>query len=143
IETLAGVAYKGSKLARLHAIWGLGQIGRKNPKALEPLLYLVKDDDADVRSQINKVVGDGKFQRGIVGVVFGLSDPEPRVRFQAAMAVGRLGITETIAPGLKMLKENNDADPYLRHAGLMALVGIADKDAIRKAGSDASPAVRM
>ena len=143
IEALADVAVKGGKLARLHAIWGLGQIGRANPKAFESLLYLVKDPDADVRSQINKVVGDSKFQPGIVGVVFGLSDPEPRVRFQAALAAGRLGIKETIAPVLKMLKENNDADPYLRHAGVMALVGIGDKDAIRKAGADVSPAVRM
>ena len=100
-ETLADVAAKGSKLARLHAIWGLGQIGRGDPKAYEPLLYLVKDPDADVRSQINKVVGDGKFQRGIVGVVFGLSDPEPRVRFMAAMAAGRSASRRRFPPVLK------------------------------------------
>jgi quinoprotein glucose dehydrogenase len=143
VEALAEVAYKGSKLARLHAIWGLGQVGRHDAKAFEPLLYLVKDPDADVRSQISKVVGDGRFQRGIVGIVFGLSDPEPRARFHAAMAAGKLGLKEMIAPVLKMVKENNDVDPYLRHAGVMALVNIGDHDAIRKAAADASPAVRM
>jgi quinoprotein glucose dehydrogenase len=140
---LAEVAAKGSKLARLHAIWGLGQIGRRDAKALESLLYLVKDADADVRSQINKVVGDARWQRGVVGVVFGLSDPEPRVRFQAAIAAGKLGVKEATPAVLKMLQENKDADPYLRHAGVMALAGIGDKDAIKHAAVDASPSVRL
>ena len=142
-DTLANVAAKGDKLARLHAIWGLGQIGRTDARAYEPLLYLVKDADADVRGQISKVVGAGRFQRGIVGVVFGLSDADPHARFHAAMAAGKLGVKESIPAVLKMLKANNDADPYLRHAGVMALVGIGDKDALRKSASDASPAIRM
>ena len=142
-ETLAKVAYKASKLARLHAIWGLGQIGRQDPKALESLLYLVKDPDADVRSQISKVVGDAKFARGIVGVVFGLSDPEPRVRMNAALALGRLGIKEAMPSVLAMLKANKDADPYLRHAGVMALAGMNDAEALRQAAGDASSSVRL
>ncbi|MBI2808580.1 MAG: HEAT repeat domain-containing protein [Planctomycetes bacterium] len=143
IDTLAGVAPKASKLARLHAIWGLGQIGRKDAKALEPLLYLVKDADADVRCQINKVVGEARWQRGIVGVTFGLSDPEPRVRFQAALAAGKIGVKEVIASVLKMLKANNDTDPYLRHAGVMALMGIGDRDALKNAAADSSSSVRL
>ena len=143
INELAGVAYRGAKMARLHAIWGLGQIGRQDVKAFEPLLYLVKDADADVRSQVSKVVGDARWQRGIVGIIFGLSDAEPRVRFQAAVAAGRLGINEVIPPVLKMVKANDDADPYLRHAAVMALVGIGDQDAIRKAAADPSSAIRM
>src|SRR5437016_2597745 len=38
---------------------------------------------------------------------------------------------------------NNDADPFLRHAGVMALVGIGDKDAITRAAADASTSVRL
>ncbi len=142
-EALAEVAVKGTKLARLHAIWGLGQIGRRDPKALELLLYLVKDADADVRCQINKVTADCRFQRGITGVVFGLSDPEPRVQFHAAMAAGKLGIKETIPSVLAMLRKNKDADPYLRHAGVMALVGIGDREAIKNAATDTSASVRL
>src|SRR5262249_39638734 len=134
---------KGEKLARLHAIWSLGQIGRKNVKAPESLLYLVKDADADVRCQVNKVVGDTRFQRGIVGVTLGLSDPQPQVRFHAAIAAGKLGVKEVIPSVLKMLHANNDADPYLRHAGVMALVGIGDRDAIKQAAADASASVRL
>jgi quinoprotein glucose dehydrogenase len=143
IQTLADVVSKGTKIARLHAIWALGQIGRNDAKAFEPLLYLVKDPDADVRGQISKVVGDGGFKRGIIGVMFGLADPEPRARFHAAMAAGKLKIKETIPALLKMLNENNDSDPYLRHAGAMALASIGDQDAIRKAATDISVPVRM
>jgi quinoprotein glucose dehydrogenase len=143
IDALTGVAAKGDKLARLHAIWGLGQIGRTNTKAYEGLLYLVKDADADVRAQINKVVGDARWQRGIIGVIFGLSDPEPRVRFQAAMAAGKLGLPGAIPPVLAMLQSNKDADPYLRHAGVMALVGIGDQDAIKKAATNESSSIRL
>lgn len=143
IEPLANAAIKGSKLARLHAIWGLGQIGRHDPKAFEALLYLVKDPDADVRCQINKVVGEGRFKRGIVGVALGLSDPEPRVRFQAALAAGKLGIKETVPAVLKMLQANKDDDPYLRHAGVMALAGIGDKEAIKQAATNSSASVRL
>ncbi|MSQ96167.1 MAG: c-type cytochrome [Gemmataceae bacterium] len=142
-EALAEVAVKGGKLARLHAIWGLGQIGRSDPKALEILIYLVKDADADMRAQINKVTGDCRFQRGIVGVVFGLSDPEPRVRFHAALAAGKLGIKEVVPTVLAMLKANKDADPYLRHAGVMALAGIGDRDAIKRGAADPSASVRL
>ena len=37
IPTLAPVAQKNeSQLARIHAIWALGQIGDKSPAALDP-----------------------------------------------------------------------------------------------------------
>jgi quinoprotein glucose dehydrogenase len=43
---------------------------------------------------------------------------------------------------LKLLKDNADADPYLRHAGVMALAGIGEK-AISQAADDPSPSVRL
>ena len=44
---------------------------------------------------------------------------------------------------LKMLKENKDDDPYLRHAGVMALVGIGDRDAIKKAATHEIASIRL
>ena len=50
VATLRGVADQGkNRLARLHAIWGLGQIGRRDATALEPVLAVVGDSDAEVR----------------------------------------------------------------------------------------------
>jgi len=42
-----------------------------------------------------------------------------------------------------MLRENADKDPYLRHAGVMALTWIGDTDALLAAAKDGSSAVRM
>ena len=49
-------ASKLRKLARIHAIWALGQIGRKNPKeALQPLVALAADADPEIRASRQSV----------------------------------------------------------------------------------------
>lgn len=47
------------RLARLHAIWGIGQIGRRTPSALAQVLTLLKDADAEIRAQSAKILGEG------------------------------------------------------------------------------------
>jgi quinoprotein glucose dehydrogenase len=42
-----------------------------------------------------------------------------------------------------MLRANADQDPYLRHAGVMGLVGSGDASALKRAAADPAPAVRM
>src|SRR5262249_48709714 len=42
-----------------------------------------------------------------------------------------------------MLRENADKDPYLRHAGVMALTGLADLQQLSELAKDAAPAVRL
>src|ERR1044072_8975383 len=42
-----------------------------------------------------------------------------------------------------MLEQNADADPYLRHAAVMGLTGIADREALRAAASHSSASVRL
>ncbi|MBI1831448.1 MAG: HEAT repeat domain-containing protein, partial [Planctomycetes bacterium] len=112
---LMSVLETGSKLARLHAVWGLGQIGRKNAAALVPAIKYAHDDDVDVRANVLKVLGDAKMKQAADAVIARLNDAQPSVRFQAALAVGRIGITGAIPAVLDMLRANNDTDPYLRH----------------------------
>ena len=57
IEPLAEVATKGNKLAVARDL-GTQSNRSHRREALEILLYLVKDPDADVRGNVNKVVGD-------------------------------------------------------------------------------------
>jgi len=137
----------GNQLARLHAIWALGQIARKkidtNPKALDVVKGLADDADPEVRSQALKVLGEGKAITAKNAVVAGLNDKEPRVRFHAAMAAAQIGDATMLPQILNLLKVNKDQDPYLRHAGVMALAGIADREALKKSTNDASPSVRL
>ncbi|PYL00107.1 MAG: heme-binding protein [Verrucomicrobia bacterium] len=152
IPTLVNVARKDANpLARLHAIWGLGQIAEcRNPNveckpsaALEPLLPLLDDTDAEVRAQAAKVLGERRFLKAYDGLVKLLGDASPRVRFFASMSLGKLGRREAVPALFAMLRENADKDPYLRHAGVMGLTWIGDTDALRAAAKDSSAAVRM
>jgi quinoprotein glucose dehydrogenase len=152
IKTLTRVARKNpNQPARLHAIWGLGQIGNvearnsysKSQPATEALRQLLADKDAEVRAQAAKVLGNASAWKAFHGLVKLLNDESPRPRFFAAIALGKLGRKEAVAPILAMLRANANTDVYLRHAGVMGLVGTADISALLSAAKDNSSAVRM
>jgi quinoprotein glucose dehydrogenase len=143
IAELERVAREGTGLARLHAIWGLGQIGRKDARALASLPTLIADRDAEVRAQVLKVLGGGCLNLSAWDAVLGaVSDREPRVRYFATMAAGRYQGLKTVIAVCAMLRANGDADPYLRHAGVMALSNMGAMG-VRPAAEDPSPAVRL
>src|SRR5262249_44080079 len=123
---------------RIHAIWGLGQL-----KAKDPILPLLSDADAEVRAQAAKTLSGLKTVLAYDRFVALLKDPSPRVRFFAAMGLGRIGKRDAMPAVVDFLRANNNEDRMLQHAGIMALVGIEDMDGILAAGKDASPAVRM
>ncbi len=136
---LTSTASKGSTLfARLHAVWGLGQLG-----AAEGLLPLLQDADAEVRAQVCKVLGEQRVPAALEGLLALLKDPSPRVRSFAAMAAGKLGRKEAVAPLLDLLRENADQDAYLRHAGCIALAWIGDAAALAARAKDESVSVRL
>lgn len=132
-----------SQLARLHALWGLGQIGRTNHTSLPSLMPLLEDPDAEVRGQTAKILGETRFTDATDTLVPLLFDPVPRVQFFAAMALGKLGRTDVTEPIFQMLSANQDRDPFLRHAGVMALVRLKDINALAAAAKDPSPAIRL
>jgi quinoprotein glucose dehydrogenase len=138
----AGLSKRADKsappMARIHAIWGLGQL-----KAKEPLLPLLDDGDAEVRAQAAKTLGGLRTALAYDRFVALLKDESPRVRFFAAMGLGKIGKRDAIAPVIEFLRANNNEDRMLQHAGIMALTWIEDVESIIKAGKDASPAIRM
>jgi quinoprotein glucose dehydrogenase len=150
LPTLLDIAHHGKdRLARLHAVWAVGQVGRKQTTAgrdfpaAGQLGDLTADGDAEVRAQAAKVLGEIKAPASAARLVPLLRDAEPHVRLLAALGLAKVGRAADVAAVLDMLRDNADADPYLRHAGVMALVGINDRDALRSAARDVSPAVRM
>ncbi|QEH38713.1 HEAT repeat protein [Aquisphaera giovannonii] len=133
----------GSTLARIHAAWGLGQIARRSPAGIrEEIEPLLADSDAEVRAQAARVLGEVGDAAAGKALIPRLADESPRVRSFAAIAIGRLG-TPGAGPALiEMLRENDDGDPYLRHAGVMGLAGLKDRSALDAARKDGSRAVR-
>jgi quinoprotein glucose dehydrogenase len=143
IEVLARSAKQGRPLvARLHAIWGLGQIGRTVPEAYEPVVRLLEDSDPEVRAQATKVVGDGKVTQALTRLLTLLQDRDPRVQFFAAGALGKLAKKEAVTPLLALVRRNADRDPWLRYAAVGALAACADGKSLAEAATDAAVAVR-
>jgi quinoprotein glucose dehydrogenase len=132
-----------SELARRHAIWGLGQIARKDPAALTAVKRFNNDRDPEVRAQVLKLYGDFGASDMTAALITALKDESARVKFFAAQSLGKLHRPEAVPALFAALNANNDVDAVLRHALVMGLVGSNDSAALVAASSDASPAVRL
>ncbi len=143
ITTFTGVLSGTHQLARLHAIWGLGQIARTTPAAIDALLPILGDADAEVRAQAAKTLGDVRAAKAYDGLVKLLSDAEPRPRFFAAISLSKLGRKEAVPAVIAMLRANNNSDRYLRHAGVMALTALADAPTLQGLAGEKLSSLRL
>lgn len=125
-QLLKAIQQRGNQLARIHGIWGIGQIARNNVSVGKSLLPLLNDSDDEIKAQAAKVIGDEKIPGSGSLLIPLLKNENARVRFFAAQALGRLGYKEAHQPLLDMLAENKDEDLYLRHAGALALARIGN-----------------
>lgn len=161
------ISAQNSLLKRLHGIWGLGQIAahafriqsattvNSGPPALcgrvmlqentcaELLTRLLNDEHPEVRAQSLRTLGDLRYQPAADAATEKLTDADPRVRMFAALAVGRMQHAAALPDVIEMLRANGNSDPWLRHAGIMALAGIKDRSALLSYAADKDPAVRM
>lgn len=164
IEPLAAVAKSGSnRLARIHAVWGLGQIGSKlvPPGQIGSefndtrghVLSLFNDADDEIRAQAARVTGwnHWAFIQQLTKLI---QDPAPRVRFHAAMAFSRMQWTRISAGSQflrrqspdairRILAESGEGDVFVRHAAVLALAIRLPADIVQRFAVDESPAVRL
>lgn len=141
---LSDAATKGaSTFARLHGLWGLWQLARKDAAITKQIEALLADSDARVREQAAKVLGDLKVAAVAPALVKLLSDSSARVQSFAAIALGRIKHPAATPELLRVLKDNDNKDVYLRHAAVMGLLGCSDAKALAALNQDASAGVRM
>ncbi len=131
------------QLARVHAIWGICQLARKEASQAKVLVPYLKDADAEIRSQVAKWLGDIKYKEAGDAILPLLKDTSGRVRFFAAEALGRIAHPSAVQPIIDMLRANNDEDVYLRHAGSLALARIGNAAPVLALAKDPSRAVRI
>jgi quinoprotein glucose dehydrogenase len=144
LKPLQNIAISSSnQLARIHAIWGLGQILRKNSNEHAVLINLLQDADSEIRAQAAKVLGDANTTAATEKLLPLLADKNPRAQLYAAQALGRIRAESAIAPLVDMLQANNEQDVYLRHAGAIALGRIGNQEALGKLATHPSEAVRI
>jgi quinoprotein glucose dehydrogenase len=89
LAEVAGDPAPPNQLARLHAIWGLGQLAAQDLNAVNALPVFLADAHAEVRAQAAKVLGDCRVAGVGDRLVKLLQDRENRVRYFAALALGK------------------------------------------------------
>jgi putative membrane-bound dehydrogenase-like protein len=144
VQTLSAAAREPKdKLARIHGIWGIAQLARKDSKHAALLMPLLGDQDSEVRAQAAKMLGDVRYTQAGDALLPLLKDRAPRVRFFGAEALGRIAHKPATPALVEMLSDNDDSDPLLRHAGSLALSRIGDAGAIAALSTHKSKGVRL
>ena len=150
LERVAAEA-AGPLRPRLHAVWGLGQLLRKNAIEAGSLLMLLNDPDSEVRRQAATVLGDARRGEAL-SQLLGLLGPDHSAAEQAAAAIAIARIAAVVASAeiasavpalIAMLARNDDADAVLRHAGCYGLAAAASTPDLVSLADDPRPAVRL
>ncbi|MGI9516864.1 MAG: HEAT repeat domain-containing protein, partial [Pirellulaceae bacterium] len=152
-----GARFGTWKLGRLHGLWGLDQLVRANPQHAELpgefatlLVECMRDADRELQAQAVRLAGellqrssDEVTWRSMLSaeVLSKRKSDNPRVQYFAIMAVGKAGIESSINEIADLLATNDNQDPLLRHAGIMALSWL--DSSLTYAVEHESPAVRL
>ena len=131
-----------NQLARVHGIWGIAQLARKDAQHAAQLTAFLADSDGEIRAQAAKMIGDVRYAAAGDRLLPLLMDTAPRARFFAAEALGRIGHKPATAALVDMLADNDGHDVYIQHAGSVALASIGDAAALEALSKHATRGVR-
>ena len=140
---LNAINQKSNQLARVHGVWGMGQLIEKNRSLGENLIPLLKDEDVELRAQAAKVLGDAFYVPAEDALIALLGTEAPRSQFFAAQALGRIKSTKSIPGLISLLERNQDVDQYIRHAAVLALARIGKEEAIVAMQNSANKSLRL
>ena len=142
--TLLTLAEKNPNLlGRIHAIWGIGQLARKEMKEATPLSSFLKDTNEHIRAQTAKVIGDAKYAPAFNKLVDLLKQDSPKVQFFAAEALGKIGDKNAFQALVDLLEKIEETDPHLRHAIMYALSKLNQANALAELANHSSKYVRI
>ena len=133
------------RLTRIHSIWGIGQLIRNNPSPTRfSIAELLGDIDPQIRIQACRLILEAPqfFQKRERQLISMLRDKNPHVQFHAAMALAKMGTEMSMAPLIYLITQNNNKDPFIRHAAITALAGIGNPDDLKELSEYQNRAVR-
>ena len=119
----------GALLKQLHGIWGLGQLLRAKPSdqaVADALVASLRNTNPMVVSRAIEMIADGGYQLAMPAIAELLKHESAIVKAASCMALGLLGADNAVADISRVLAENENRDPILRHAGIMGLAGVKD-----------------
>ncbi|MDG0965147.1 MAG: HEAT repeat domain-containing protein [Opitutales bacterium] len=126
---------ESSLQAKLHSVWGLGQLARNGfSESVTPLiLKMLESKEIEIRANAARVAGDSNLLNLVNSLIGMLNDPSPRVVSLAALSLGRIGSKSDpvlVSALLHSVEQNKgaDFDPVLRHSFISALDRIASPE---------------
>jgi putative membrane-bound dehydrogenase-like protein len=149
---------------RLHALWAIGVMARRAADAGQPapaagatpasgaarlpaaeaaILARLSDPAVEIRRLAARLAGDARLEAAGPALIELLTDEDLRVRAQAALAIGRIGHADAFANLAAAIWENDNQDPFLRHALVMGMVGLNLPDKVRELAADQFPQNRL
>jgi quinoprotein glucose dehydrogenase len=143
------------QLVRIHALWGLGQLINghvlEKPAATDLAAKLLsgsfEDTDPEIRVQAVKLLGEIVIQHGPVvddaGVLKMLGDESLRVRYFAAVTLGKFADPKAVPALLQLAADNHPLDPYIRLAAVLGMVGCNDPAQLVAAEGNPSVQARL
>ena len=128
----------------LHGTWGLWIRARRQGSvaSTERLLELLANPAEEIRAQAARALGESPL-KDAGRLINSLQDPSSRVRSFAAISLARLRVRAALTPTLLLLAENQNRDPYLRHAGVMALSRTGTEAELAALAKHPSRGIRM
>lgn len=143
----ASVKEAKTLVGKLHALWGIGQLARKDAerKDLASLLPAFESAEAEMIAQACKVIGEAPTvdERFLGPLRNALSHDSARVQFFAAIALGNCKDKKAVPALINLLATGGAKDAYLRHAGVMGLTGAMSAQELAALSSHESRSVRM
>lgn len=143
VELWKAIEQKENQLARVHGIWGIGQLAAKNKAIAANLVSYLSDSDAEIQAQVLKVIGDVRYKSAEKELIAALGSASPRVQFFAAQALGRTEAASAVPSLLKLIEQNKDADVYIRHAAVLALSRIGQVEPIAALATSSNRSLRI
>ena len=145
IALLAEVVADDESIPRLHALWALGIIDRReggNDEALKPIRDVLWDEDPVIRASAARLLGDARDQIAIDDLRQLVFDEDLAVAAEAIMSLGKLQDVDSIDAIAEVLWSVPE-DPFLRHACVFALAEIGNRERLMELLGDTMPDVRL
>ncbi len=131
------ISQRQNQLARIHGIWGLGQLINNGGNQSGDLIKLLQDQDEEIIAQAIKILGDNKIKEAGEEIARHIHSSNPRIQFFACQALGRIKHEASFDQLIKVIEANRDSDLYIRHAANLALSRLGNAEKI--AGLSAHP----
>lgn len=139
---LAAARNRTGGLARLHGLWGLAQMARKDASKASVFGEFLGDPDGEIRAQAARMIGDVRASALAPKVLPLLMDTAPRARYFAAEAIARTAHKAGGPAIVDMLVDNDGHDLYIQHVGAIALAAIGDAKALEALATHRTKGVR-